>query len=70
MKDMKSATDRIKEAINNKEKILIYGDYDVDGVASTALLTNFLRQKNNIFSYIPDRETEGYGVSVNGIKKL
>ena len=70
MKDMKSATDRIKEAINNKEKILIYGDYDVDGVASTALLTNFLRQRtNNIFSYIPDRETEGYGVSVNGIKK-
>ena len=70
MKDMKSATDRIKEAINNKEKILIYGDYDVDGVASTALLTNFLRQKsNNIFPYIPDRETEGYGVSVNGIKK-
>ena len=70
MEDMKSATDRIKEAINNKEKILIYGDYDVDGVASTALLTNFLRQKtNNIFPYIPDRETEGYGVSVNGIKK-
>jgi len=70
MKDMKSATDRIKEAINNKEKILIYGDYDVDGVTSTALLTNFLRQKsNNIFPYIPDRETEGYGVSVNGIKK-
>ena len=70
MKDMKSATDRIIEAIINKEKILIYGDYDVDGVASTALLTNFLRQKsNNIFPYIPDRETEGYGVSVNGIKK-
>ena len=70
MKDMKSATDRIKEAINNKEKILIYGDYDVDGVASTALLTNFLRQRtNNIFPYIPDRGTEGYGVSVNGIKK-
>ena len=70
MKGMKSATDRIKEAINNNEKILIYGDYDVDGVASTALLTSFLRQKtNNIFPYIPDRETEGYGVSVNGIKK-
>lgn len=70
MKDMKSATDRIKQAINNKEKILIYGDYDVDGVASTALLTNFLRQRtNNIFPYIPDRGTEGYGVSVNGIKK-
>ena len=70
MKDMKSATDRIKQAINNKEKILIYGDYDVDGVASTALLTNFLRQRTiNVFPYIPDREAEGYGVSVNGIKK-
>ena len=70
MKDMKSATDRIREAINNKEKILIYGDYDVDGVASTALLTNFLGQRtNHIFPYIPDRGTEGYGVSVNGIKK-
>ena len=50
MKDMKSATDRITQAIKNNEKILIYGDYDVDGVASTALLTTFLRQKNiNIF---------------------
>ena len=70
MKDMESATDRINRAINNEEKILIYGDYDVDGVTSTALLTTFLRQKtNNIFPYIPDRETEGYGVSVNGINE-
>ncbi len=70
MKDMESATDRINRAINNEEKILIYGDYDVDGVTSTALLTTFLRQKtNNIFTYIPNRETEGYGVSVNGINE-
>ena len=70
MKDMKHATDRINEAIKNHEKILIYGDYDVDGVASTALLTSFLRQKTtNIFTYIPDRETEGYGISINGIEK-
>ena len=70
MKDMKHATDRINEAIRNHEKILIYGDYDVDGVASTALLTSFLRQKTtNIFTYIPDRETEGYGISINGIEK-
>ena len=70
MKDMESATDRINRAINNEEKILIYGDYDVDGVTSTALLTTFLRQKtNNIFPYIPNRETEGYGVSVNGINE-
>ena len=44
MKDMKFATDRINQAIRNNENILIYGDYDVDGVASTALLTTFLRQ--------------------------
>ncbi len=70
MKDMKFATDRINEAIKNHEKILIYGDYDVDGVASTALLTSFLKQKTtNIFPYIPDRETEGYGISINGIDK-
>ena len=70
MKDMEFATDRINRAINKEEKILIYGDYDVDGVTSTALLTTFLRQKtNNIFPYIPDRETEGYGVSVNGINE-
>ena len=70
MKDMKFATDRITRAMKNKEKILIYGDYDVDGVASTALLTTFLRQKTiNIFPYIPDRATEGYGISINGIKE-
>ena len=70
MKDMKFATDRITRAMKNKEKILIYGDYDVDGVASTALLTTFLRQKTiNIFPYIPDRATEGYGISINGINE-
>ena len=70
MKDMKFATDRINKAIQNQEKILIYGDYDVDGVASTALLTSFLKQKTtNIFPYIPDRESEGYGISINGIDK-
>ena len=70
MKDMEFATDRINRAINKEEKILIYEDYDVDGVTSTALLTTFLRQKtNNIFPYIPNRETEGYGVSVNGINE-
>ena len=70
MKDMKFATGRIDKAIKNHEKILIYGDYDVDGVTSTALLTTFLRQKTtNIFPYIPDRETEGYGISINGINE-
>ena len=70
MKDMKLATDRINEAIKKQEKILIYGDYDVDGVASTALLTEFLKRKSsNIFPYIPDREKEGYGISIKGINK-
>ena len=70
MKDMKFATDRINKALKNHEKILIYGDYDVDGVASTALLSSFLRQRTiNVFTYIPDRETEGYGISFNGIEK-
>lgn len=70
MKDMKFATDRIDDAIKNHEKIFIYGDYDVDGVTSTALLTTFLKQKTtNIFSYIPDRETEGYGISIHGINE-
>ena len=70
MKDMKFAVDRINQAINNHEKILIYGDYDVDGVTSTALLITFLRQKtNDVFPYIPDREAEGYGISINGINE-
>ena len=70
MKDMKFATDRIDDAIKNHEKIFIYGDYDVDGVTSTALLTTFLKQKTtNIFPYIPDRETEGYGISIHGINE-
>ena len=69
MKDMNKAVDRIQLAINTNEKIMIFGDYDVDGTTSVALLTDYL--KNKIFyikPYIPDRYSEGYGISKKGIE--
>jgi single-stranded-DNA-specific exonuclease len=68
MKDMDKAVKRIKKAIKNNEKILVYGDYDVDG--TTAVATVYLYLKNiysNVDYYIPDRDTEGYGISIQGI---
>jgi len=68
MKDMNIAVDRISSAIYKNEKILIYGDYDVDGTTSVALLYSFLRNiYPNIDFYIPDRYKEGYGISSKGI---
>jgi len=68
MKDMNMAVDRISSAIYKNEKILIYGDYDVDGTTSVALLYAFLRNiYPNIDFYIPDRYKEGYGISSKGI---
>jgi single-stranded-DNA-specific exonuclease len=68
MKDMEAAVNRLDEAITGKEKILIYGDYDVDGTTSVALTYSFLRKRyENIDYYIPDRYTEGYGISSRGI---
>ena len=68
MKDMQKAVDRLHEAIDQNEKILIYGDYDVDGTTSVALLFNFLeRRHSNIGFYIPDRYKEGYGLSIAGV---
>ena len=68
MKDMDIAVDRIKKAISKKEKILIYGDYDVDGVTSVALVYSYLiKNYSNIIKYIPDRYNEGYGISKKGI---
>lgn len=70
MKDMDKAVDRLDKAIAQDEKILIYGDYDVDGTTSVALLYKYLRNKcntTNLEYYIPDRYTEGYGVSIKGI---
>ena len=69
MKDMNKAVDRIQLAMNTNEKIMIFGDYDVDGTTSVALLTDYL--KNKIFyikPYIPDRYSEGYGISKKGIE--
>ncbi|RLD61664.1 MAG: single-stranded-DNA-specific exonuclease RecJ [Bacteroidetes bacterium] len=68
MKDMDVAVSRLNKAIENKEKILVYGDYDVDGTTSVALVYSFLKELHpNIDYYIPDRYGEGYGISNKGI---
>ncbi|MBL7850528.1 MAG: single-stranded-DNA-specific exonuclease RecJ [Cyclobacteriaceae bacterium] len=68
MKDMRAAVDRIRSAMERQEKILIYGDYDVDGTTSVALVYSYLKRfYPNISFYIPDRGAEGYGVSRAGI---
>lgn len=68
MKDMDKAVERLTKAIDNNEKILIFGDYDVDGTTATALMVRYLRKINaNVDSYIPDRYAEGYGLSDKGI---
>lgn len=68
MRDMDLAVDRLNDAIGRKERILVYGDYDVDGCTAVALVYKFLQQfYSNIDYYIPDRYDEGYGVSRKGI---
>jgi single-stranded-DNA-specific exonuclease len=68
MKDMRKAVDRIKHAFTENQKILVFGDYDVDGTTSVATLFQFLKQlSQNIDYYIPHRYKEGYGVSKIGI---
>ncbi len=68
MMDMNQAVDRIMSAMDRNEKILIYGDYDVDGTTSVALVFSFFsKYYSNLGYYIPDRDTEGYGVSSKGI---
>jgi single-stranded-DNA-specific exonuclease len=68
MKDMDKAVQRIENAINNKERILIFGDYDVDGTTAVALMTGYLKSYYpNVTTYIPDRYEEGYGISFQGI---
>ena len=67
--DMEKAVARLSDAIANDEKILVYGDYDVDGTTAVALVYSYLRSfYPNCDFYIPDRHTEGYGVSEAGIK--
>ena len=69
MKDMAVAVDRLNEAIVNNDKVLVYGDYDVDGTCSVALFFGFLKEYfDEIEFYIPDRKLEGYGVSQRGIE--
>ena len=70
MKDMDKAVDRLQKAMNEGEKILIYGDYDVDGTTAVALIYTYLKNfvnKKRIEFYIPDRYDEGYGISYKGI---
>lgn len=68
MKDMDVAVDRLNDAMGQKERIMVYGDYDVDGCTAVALVYKFLQQfYSNIDYYIPDRYDEGYGVSYKGI---
>jgi len=68
MKDMDKAVDRVSRAVEQNEKILVYGDYDVDGTTAVALVYSFLyKYTRNIDFYIPDRYDEGYGVSYKGI---
>jgi len=69
MKDMDKAIKRIDKAIQNKENILVYGDYDVDGTTSVALVYSFFKDiYDSIGYYVPDRYSEGYGISLQGIQ--
>jgi single-stranded-DNA-specific exonuclease len=68
MKDMDKAIVRLENAIKNNEKILVYGDYDVDGTTAVSLVYTFLKKHHpNVDFYIPDRYTEGYGISFQGV---
>lgn len=69
MKDMDRAVDRLRRAVLSEEKILIYGDYDVDGITSVSLLYLLLKELGvDVSYYIPDRQSEGYGLSPQGIE--
>lgn len=68
MRDMGAAVDRLQRAIEQHERIMVYGDYDVDGTTAVALMYSFLRTlTDNLIYYIPDRYREGYGISHEGI---
>ena len=68
MKDMSIAVERIQKALKEKESIMIFGDYDVDGTSSVALLSLYLESLGlNVTKYLPDRKKEGYGISINAI---
>ncbi|MBQ8765802.1 MAG: single-stranded-DNA-specific exonuclease RecJ [Clostridia bacterium] len=69
--DMEKAVERIEKAINNKEKICVFGDYDADGVTATALMYSYLSSRQaDVIYYIPDRVSEGYGMNCDAITTL
>jgi len=69
MQDMKKSVERVERAIKNKEKILVFGDYDVDGTSAVALVYSFLKNiTNEIDYYVPDRYSEGYGISIQSVE--
>ncbi len=71
IKDMDKAVEAVENALSNGDKITVYGDYDADGVTSTAILYSFLEaQGANVDYYIPDRNTEGYGMNVSAVEKI
>lgn len=71
LKDMDRAVARIRRALEGRETIAVYGDYDVDGITSTCLLTDYLRRQGaHVISYIPDRIGEGYGLSSQAVELL
>lgn len=71
MPDMEKAVDRILKAIENKEKVLIYGDYDVDGITSVTVLKSFLEERGlKVDEYIPNRLDEGYGLNKPAVEKI
>ncbi len=71
MKDMEIAVERIVKAIERKEKVIIYGDYDVDGITSTTVLKKFLKDLGlEVSYYIPNRLNEGYGLNKTAVEKI
>ena len=71
LKDMDKAVERIRQAIESNEKICVFGDYDCDGVTSTAILYSYLEsQAADVIYYIPDRSSEGYGMNIEAVNKL
>ena len=71
MPDMEKAVERILQAIEKKEKIIIYGDYDVDGITSITVLKSFFEDLGvEVGEYIPDRLNEGYGLNKKAIEKI
>ena len=67
MKDMEVAVDRLQEAIDDDQKVMLFGDYDVDGTTAVAMMYSFLKDTLKVDYYIPDRYAEGYGLSKQGI---